>query len=977
MVVQNSSELPPVLAWSVAGDVSPSLFRQSFLMDIIHSDAYLTAQFDDVFLSNRYDQIWSSWKNLKEVKKSAQFPESDSGLLLTTWTQHEPYNSFCPLDQDTGRRSNTGCVATALAQVLFYWNLSSVPVFDQDDRYVSEVYAPVRIDQDSEVADFPDFPRLNAVLNDPESDEFIPALNFAAAVSVQTDFSSSGSRASTEDCALALKNIFHYKQAYYQEYGVTDRFFPILQQNIKNAQPCILRIQKVIDDILIGHAVVCDGFRESQDPGAGGYYHLNFGWGEGFWGGNPDPIQSAWYFLPHGMPADYQLLKGMVCYIAPDTPSGSTSLFVSQDGDNQGGLSWEHAYQSIDLALTAAADIAPNQYHSVDIYLAPEEFFPQAILYVPDNVHLIALHQDEPNSGMSYCNLSLGGQFVNLGKISGIHFSQASACAVMNYGELYQCSFYDNQSQQSGAAVVNHYGLIDSCAFYRNSTVGDRAHGGALYDSYGTIQNSLFMHNEAGGRGGAISSAGGTILHCSVFSNKAGTESGGIYNPNGSVKNSISWNNDFQDILCASISGSCFGGASELYGSNLWADPMFEDPLQLNLQLKNGSPCLDAALLNDSIQMPEYDFFGQNRPGLDGKASMGAFEMSSFFAPDRTEPFRYYVSSLGTNQAGSSWEEAWVEPSAAVDNALLLHDSAVIELYLDAESFILEKELFVPGRIHLIGSEDESNVLTELVGNGLNRTVFNCGGMENISITGGAGDYGGGVKNSGFMSSCKVFQNRSTRSGGGVLNYYGTVADSSICWNLASVHGAGILNMGLLDRCRVFSNLAGQNGGGIANNGGIVSNSIVCDNYAERIGGGIYNVSVVENCTVVYNRALDYGSGIISWGDVLNSICWYNLDDNVYLIDDGQIRYSCFPESSGENHNHNLDPVFIKGNGLVEDLDLQLDRTSPCIDGGNPEQYSLFDIDLNRRPYGKFPDMGAYECFFKTSVPLGRWAVYK
>jgi len=40
-------------------------------------------------------------------------------LLTTTWGQGEPYNDQCPLYN--GYRSVTGCVATAMAQIMKYW----------------------------------------------------------------------------------------------------------------------------------------------------------------------------------------------------------------------------------------------------------------------------------------------------------------------------------------------------------------------------------------------------------------------------------------------------------------------------------------------------------------------------------------------------------------------------------------------------------------------------------------------------------------------------------------------------------------------------------------------------------------------------------------------------------------------------------------------------------------------------------------
>lgn len=38
------------------------------------------------------------------------------------WNQGDPYNALCPVITSTGKRTVTGCVATAMAQVMMYYN---------------------------------------------------------------------------------------------------------------------------------------------------------------------------------------------------------------------------------------------------------------------------------------------------------------------------------------------------------------------------------------------------------------------------------------------------------------------------------------------------------------------------------------------------------------------------------------------------------------------------------------------------------------------------------------------------------------------------------------------------------------------------------------------------------------------------------------------------------------------------------------
>ena len=45
-------------------------------------------------------------------------PDRVEPLVTTRWSQGAPYNDLCPMEGDA--RTLTGCVATAMAQVMYY-----------------------------------------------------------------------------------------------------------------------------------------------------------------------------------------------------------------------------------------------------------------------------------------------------------------------------------------------------------------------------------------------------------------------------------------------------------------------------------------------------------------------------------------------------------------------------------------------------------------------------------------------------------------------------------------------------------------------------------------------------------------------------------------------------------------------------------------------------------------------------------------
>ena len=66
------------------------------------------------------EQIALGSKSPKTAKpKSTTYPAVEA-MLTTRWGQDDPYNANCPIDESTGKRCITGCVATAMAQVMYY-----------------------------------------------------------------------------------------------------------------------------------------------------------------------------------------------------------------------------------------------------------------------------------------------------------------------------------------------------------------------------------------------------------------------------------------------------------------------------------------------------------------------------------------------------------------------------------------------------------------------------------------------------------------------------------------------------------------------------------------------------------------------------------------------------------------------------------------------------------------------------------------
>jgi hypothetical protein len=184
-------------------------------------------------------------------------------LLTSVWGQGDGYNNLvvtnCAYSYYTGYKAYTGCVATAMAQIMRY--------HQKPNSY--------------NWTNMPDNGQYTNGTND------IQLLMKDAGESVNMQYSCSGSGAYSTDIAPALLNIFHYSNAVYASFNLNT-----VVQNINSNKPVILTGgTNSGGNYVDGHAWVCDGYLQStvyfkddygNCTGQGVVYypilHMNWGW---------------------------------------------------------------------------------------------------------------------------------------------------------------------------------------------------------------------------------------------------------------------------------------------------------------------------------------------------------------------------------------------------------------------------------------------------------------------------------------------------------------------------------------------------------------------------------------------------------------------------------------------------------------------------------------------------------------------------
>jgi hypothetical protein len=252
-------------------------------------------------------------------------------LVESRWSQGYEGDQLC-YNYYTPNNYPSGCVATALAQLLRYYSRPSGPVdpppYTRYTIYVNDVQTYDYLlggDGSGGAYDW-----VNMVLDPdayslPIQRQAIGALTHDTGVAVQTSYTASASGANNQYVSAALTNIFGFSNA---RYAYNNSYYSIPSANLNNMInpnldarfPVLLGI---IDASILGHEVIVDGYGYSS---ATLYHHLNLGWA-----GTAD----AWYNLPTISAGSYTFISAIQC-IYNVFPEGTGEIISGRVLDTTG-----------------------------------------------------------------------------------------------------------------------------------------------------------------------------------------------------------------------------------------------------------------------------------------------------------------------------------------------------------------------------------------------------------------------------------------------------------------------------------------------------------------------------------------------------------------------------------------------------------------------------------------------------------------
>ena len=268
VIIAADDAVRPVLGYSDSGSYDENNQPPNFawwMEEIEKQIAY--AQEQNIPQSEDIKKEWEAY-----LSGASTFSATTVGpLIQTKWGQSEPYNNLCPLDN--GQNCVTGCVATAMAQIMKYHNhptkgSGSSPAYiaSRSNILVPSVTFDVDYDWENMLDSY-------SGTETQQQQEAVAPLMYHCGASIKMNYSVNESEAYSADVAPALKTYFGYDKStrYVSRNSYTNaQWDALLKEQIDAELP--IYYSSTSSSHGFGHAFVCDGYDGD------GRFHFNWGW---------------------------------------------------------------------------------------------------------------------------------------------------------------------------------------------------------------------------------------------------------------------------------------------------------------------------------------------------------------------------------------------------------------------------------------------------------------------------------------------------------------------------------------------------------------------------------------------------------------------------------------------------------------------------------------------------------------------------
>jgi hypothetical protein len=381
VVVAADDIIKPILAYStnspfeVGNNESP---ETDYWMNIYSNEIYYALTHGHTAT----EEVTAQWQLLSEGGNVANKPTSFVDPLLTTrWNQGQYYDIYTPGSGPL--KTPVGCVATAMAQIMKYWDAPTTGTGSYS--YTHPSYGTLSADFGATTYQWGIMPNALTSASSQAAKEAVSLLGYHCAVSVKMDFGPDGSgsfvlawNSGTRCAENSFKNHFGYKptiQGVERADYTEANWIALLKSELDAERPILYAGYGQVG----GHAFVFDGYDESD------LFHINWGWGgmsNGYFtvnnlapsalgigggGGNFNSGQQALIKIEPSQPGDTlnMVLNSNITVSAPQINKGDpftvTAAIRNLGTFDFGGILSAGVYNSTDSSLVSYVQYLSNQ----------------------------------------------------------------------------------------------------------------------------------------------------------------------------------------------------------------------------------------------------------------------------------------------------------------------------------------------------------------------------------------------------------------------------------------------------------------------------------------------------------------------------------------------------------------------------------------------------------------------------------------
>lgn len=280
VIVADDDRCTPILGYSKSGEFVTENLPENIKDWLIGINSEIQYVVDNNVVVDTNTLL--QWKELNSGTSTEFINRGEDGvnpLIQTKWNQAPYYNNLCPYDNYYHDRTVTGCVATAMAQVMKYWNHPSLGAGSHS--YSTSSYGTLYANFGGTNYDWNNMPTRLTSSSSTTQKNAIATLMYHCGVSVEMSYgvaSTGGSGAyvissytNGEHCAeYAFKHYFGYKNSAsgkMKDNFTDSQWKSMLRAELNSSRPLVYA-----GFGNGGHCFVCDGY-DNNDK-----FHFNWGW---------------------------------------------------------------------------------------------------------------------------------------------------------------------------------------------------------------------------------------------------------------------------------------------------------------------------------------------------------------------------------------------------------------------------------------------------------------------------------------------------------------------------------------------------------------------------------------------------------------------------------------------------------------------------------------------------------------------------